>query len=177
LEVLWYPVLLGQCAVISFGWILAARTSLAAALIVLTISGFCTTGAIGIASTLLVDLYPQSPSTATAALNVTRCIMSAAGTAVVQHIIEAWGVGWTFTFFSFVTIASLPCLWVVMKWGPKWREERFLRLAKREEEKKERKRQIRDGLDGGIISPGSDTRGITCVASSGVVRVGDEKQG
>ena len=137
---LWYPVLLGQCGVISFGWILAARTSLAAALIVLTITGFCTTGAIGIASTLLVDLYPQSPSTATAALNVTRCIMSAAGTAVVQHIVEAWGVGWTFTFFSFVTIASLPCLWVVMKWGPKWREERFLRLAKGEEEKKERKR-------------------------------------
>ena len=94
-------------------------------------------------STLLVDLYPQSPSTATASQNLTRCLMSAAGTAVVQYIIDAWGAGWTFTFLGLITIAALPILLVDQKWGPKWREERHLRL-KAESEKRALRKAVKE---------------------------------
>lgn len=150
LQVIWYPVIVGQCAIIAWGWVLAARASLAAALVVLSVAGFCVTGANGMLSTFLVDLYPQSPSTATASLNLTRCLLSAAGTAVVQHVVNAWGVGWTFTFFGLVTIAFLPSLWVVTKWGPAWREERYLRLTRKAEEngaEEESKSQDRNALE------------------------------
>lgn len=150
LHVVWYPIVLGQCAIIAWGWVLATRASLAAALVVLSVAGFCGTGATGMLSTFLVDLYPQSPATATASLNLTRCLMSAAGTAVVQYVVDAWGVGWTFTFFGLVTVAFLPSLWVVVRWGPEWREERYLRLAKRAEEKGEKKARNalrRNGLE------------------------------
>lgn len=135
LEVVWVPAILAGISVIAWGWVLATRTSLAASLIILTISGFCTTGAMSALSTLLVDLYPQSPSTATASQNLTRCLMSAAGTAVVQYVIDAWGVGWTFTFLGLLTIAALPTLLIDLKWGPKWREERYLRLKAKTEKR------------------------------------------
>lgn len=150
LEVVWYPMFLGTGTLIAWGWALQARTSLAAPLIVLFFAGFFLSGSLAMLSTLLVDLYPQNPATATAALNLIRCSMSAAGTAVIQYIIDAMGIGWCYTFLGLVTMAFSPCLWVVMKWGPKWREERFLTESKKKEErqgKKERKRLDREAHD------------------------------
>jgi len=140
LEVVWYPMFLGTGTLIAWGWALQARTSLAAPLIVLFFAGFFLSGSLAMLSTLLVDLYPQNPATATAALNLIRCSMSAAGTAVIQYIIDAMGIGWCYTFLGLVTMAFSPCLWVVMKWGPKWREERFLTELKKKEEGNGRRR-------------------------------------
>ena len=89
---------------------------------------------------LLVDLYPQNPATAMAALNLTRCSMGAAGTAMIELIIDKMGVGWTYTFIGLVIMAASPCLWVVMKWGPGWREARFIRETKKAEEREEKKK-------------------------------------
>ena len=127
LEVIWYHLILGCCTVTAWGWSLQARTTLAAPLIVLFFSSFFLSGALAMLSTLLVDLYPQNPATATAALNLSRCLMSAAGTAVTQYIIDAMGIRWCYGFLGLLTIAFSPCLWVVMRWGSAWREERFVR--------------------------------------------------
>lgn len=92
--------------------------------------------------TLLVDLYPQRASTAMAGLNLCRCSMSAAGTASVEYIIAAWGLGWTYTFIGgLMLVLSVPALAVVVWRGPVWREERHVRLERREEEKKKKKRR------------------------------------
>lgn len=109
LEVIWYPLILGSCTVIAWGWSLQARTSLAAPLIVLFFAGFFLSGAMAMLSALLVDLYPQNPATATA-LDLTRCLVSAAGTAVIQYIIDAMGVGWCYTFLGLLTMAFSPLL-------------------------------------------------------------------
>ncbi|KAA6412358.1 MAG: hypothetical protein FRX48_03348 [Lasallia pustulata] len=119
----------------SLGLVTAGSHISRAPLIVLFFSGFFLSGALGMLSTLLVDLYPQNPATATAALNLTRCLMSAAGTAVIQYIIDAMGIRWCYTFLGLLTIAFSPCLWVVMRWGPAWREERFVREVKKKEAK------------------------------------------
>jgi len=48
-------------------------------------------------NTLLVDVFPESPSTAAAAASITRCAMAAAGVAVLQPLLDAAGRGWFFT--------------------------------------------------------------------------------
>lgn len=48
-------------------------------------------------SALLVDSFPQSPSTAAAATSVMRCAMAATGVAILQPLIDAAGRGWYFT--------------------------------------------------------------------------------
>lgn len=86
-------------------------------------------------SIMLVDLYPTSPATATAANNLVRCLMGAAGTAVIIQMIEGMGRGWCFTFIAAVVFFASPILWVEMKWGPKWREARRVRISRQKEEK------------------------------------------
>ena len=85
-------------------------------------------------STMLVDLYPYSPSTATAANNLVRCLMGAAGTAIIIQMIDGMGRGWAYTFVAATVYATSPLLWVVTKRGPKWREERRMRIEKHKEE-------------------------------------------
>lgn len=44
-------------------------------------------------STLLVDLYPKQAASATAANNLYRCLCGAAGTAIIEPLINAIGEG------------------------------------------------------------------------------------
>ena len=138
LEMIWVPVFVASAAIVAWGWTLQARTTLAAPLIVFFVAGFSLSGATGILNTLLVDLYPQSPATVTASFNVCRCLLSATGTAIIQHLIDAMGLGWTFTLLGLLSLGLSPLLLVVMKWGPKWREERYLRQEKEKEVKTKR---------------------------------------
>nr|ULT85507.1 MFS transporter [Wicklowia aquatica] len=135
LQVLWIPALVGGACMIAWGWVLAAQTSLAAPLVILFIGGGTISGTMAMQQALLIDLYPQSPATVTAALNVCRCLLSAGGTSVIQYMIDAMGLGWCYTFVGLVLIACTPLSAVVVKWGPGWREERFLRVKRRKQEK------------------------------------------
>ena len=78
---------------------------------------------------LLVDLYPDSPSTASAANNLTRCLMGAGGSAVIEPMISSIGLGWAFTLVGMIVVAVSPMLYVVRRWGPVWREERRVRVS------------------------------------------------
>jgi MFS family permease len=115
--------------------VLAAKTNLAAPLVILFIGGATISATMAMGQALLIDLYPQSPATVTAALNVCRCLLSAAGTSVIQYMIDAMGLGWCYTFIGLVIIICTPLTAVVVKWGPGWREERFLRIEKRKQNK------------------------------------------
>jgi multidrug resistance protein len=136
LEIIWPILSLGLACVLCYGWVLEKNANLAAPLILQFLIGLCVNGSFNILSTLVVDLYPQSPSTATAANNLVRCFMGAAGTGIINIMIDHMGRGWCFTFIALVCIAGMPLLWVELKWGPKWREERMVRIEKQAEKKK-----------------------------------------
>ncbi|KAF2019297.1 MFS general substrate transporter [Aaosphaeria arxii CBS 175.79] len=125
---------LGTAALLCYGWILEVETSLAAPLVMHFLMGLCLTGAFNCMSVMLIDYYPMSPSTATAANNLVRCFVGAGGTGIINIMIDAMGRGWCFTFIAAVVTAMSPILWALLKWGPKWREERRIQM----EEQKER---------------------------------------
>ncbi|KAH7052372.1 putative MFS transporter [Macrophomina phaseolina] len=125
LEVIWAPLIVGSCSVLVWGWILHAHTHLAVPLIVIFIGGAMLSGAMSMLISLLIDLYPYRSATAMAGLNLCRCSMSAVGTAVIDYIIRAWGLGWTYVFVGCLMLSSVPALLCVMKFGPRWREARW----------------------------------------------------
>ncbi|ORY09537.1 putative florfenicol exporter [Clohesyomyces aquaticus] len=119
---------IGNCALLCYGWILEVETSLAAPLVTHFLMGLFMIGGFNCMSVMLIDYYPLSPSTATAANNLVRCLMGAAGTGIINIMIEGMGRGWCFTFLAGVILAASPILWVLLKWGPGWREERRLKI-------------------------------------------------
>ncbi|KAI9842724.1 MAG: hypothetical protein M1838_003004 [Thelocarpon superellum] len=133
IQVVWPLVGLTSATTLCYGWALERNAPLAAPLILQFIFGFGGMGIFNACSVLLVDLYPSQPATATAANNLCRCSMGAAGTAVIAQMITTMGRGWCFTFVAAVCLLFSPILLLSTRWGPKWREERRVRLKERAE--------------------------------------------
>lgn len=157
LDLIWPLLGFGLICILCYGWVLEKNVNLAAPLILQFLIGLTVNGSFNILSTLVVDLYPQSPSTATAANNLVRCLVGAAGTGIISIMIEHMGRGWCFTFISLICIATMPMLWVELKWGPVWREERRVRLERKENErvlKEAREMESSESGSGGLEGSG-----------------------
>ena len=124
MEVIWPFHILRILTIIAFGWVMHFGTNIAGPEILLFSLGFVITGAFNVSNAFLIDLHRDSPATATAAVNLTRCLISAGGVAVIVPLINAVGRGWAFTLIAFLDVAFTPSLWVLTTWGPKWREEK-----------------------------------------------------
>lgn len=142
-QVTWPLVLVGDACLLCYGWVLECNANLAAPLVLQFIMGLTLTGAFNCNGVMLVDLYPLSPSTATAANNLVRCFLGAGGTALIVIMIDRMGRGWCFTFIALVVLACMPILFVLQKWGPGWREERRVRLEA-QREKKAKAEEVRE---------------------------------
>lgn len=118
----------GIVALVAYGWVLHFEAPLAVPLVLQFTIGLCLVGSFDVMCIILVDLYPESPATATAANNLARCLLGAGGTAVVVPMINTMGCGWCFTFIAAIVTLASPILWVEVKWGPSWREERRVRV-------------------------------------------------
>ena len=126
------PLYVGIAAILCWGWVLERKASLAAPLILSFVIGLCLTGSFNVLSTMLVDLYPKSPATATAANNLVRCLLGAEGTAIIIQMIQGMGQGWCFTFIAAVAFFTSPLLFAELKWGPMWRGKRRVREENQE---------------------------------------------
>ena len=133
-----YPLLaLGIAALGAYGWVLQVEAPLAVPLVLQFIIGFCLVGSYNVMCIMLVDLYPKSPATATSANNLVRCLLGAGGTGVIIQMINSMGRGWCFTFVAAVLTLASPMLWVEVSWGPRWREERRIRVENQECEREQ----------------------------------------
>ncbi|KAF2487046.1 major facilitator superfamily domain-containing protein [Neohortaea acidophila] len=129
-------MLLGAVAVVGYGWLLDAKVSVAGPIIMLFILGYCLIAGSQALITLMVDIYPGKPATATAANNVVRCLLGAAATAAIGPMTNAIGNGWSYTILAVLFMASATGPLVTMKYGVKWRRAK--------KEKKERRRRERE---------------------------------
>jgi len=79
-------------------------------------------------NTLLVDVFPESPSTAAAAASITRCAMAAAGVAVLQPLLDAAGRGWFFTVLGLWSGSfGVVAVWYIKNKGMTWRNRRMFK--------------------------------------------------
>ncbi|OHF03022.1 major facilitator superfamily transporter [Colletotrichum orchidophilum] len=121
-------------SVVALGWIIESNTHIAASITMAFFVGGLNTIILAVFSTLIVDLFRTQSFSATASMNLLRCLLSAGGTAAVGPLIRAIGVGWAFTLCAI--IALLSCSFVVLElWrGRHWRAKRTAAAAQREKE-------------------------------------------
>ncbi|KAL7913605.1 major facilitator superfamily domain-containing protein [Trichoderma velutinum] len=136
LSIVWPFVYVGAVAIICFGWAATLKTHISVLLVLTFAMALFLTACYNSMNLLLVDLYPNSPSTASAANNLTRCLMAAGGSAVIEPMIRVMGTGWAYTLIGILIIALSPSLFIVTRYGPVWREERRVRLENKEAARK-----------------------------------------
>jgi MFS family permease len=107
-----------------FGWTLQHGVHIAVPIICTFILGWAATSIISVVNTFMVDVYPKKGASATAALNLARCLMGAGGTAAVLPIVNTIGAGWTFTIWVGVMLAGLGLVVLQLQNGQKWRRKR-----------------------------------------------------
>ncbi|KAK8012778.1 hypothetical protein PG991_010153 [Apiospora marii] len=80
-----------MCEVVAFGWLVHYEVHFSASLVLQFFIGAHGTMIHQVFNALLVDIFPESPSTAAAAGNITRCGMSAAVVAFMEPLVSAIG--------------------------------------------------------------------------------------
>ncbi|KAK4547436.1 hypothetical protein LTR36_001092 [Oleoguttula mirabilis] len=135
LEVVLPGHIIGTLAFIAFGWTLKFRTSLAGPEIALYFIGFGVSTAFNVTNTLLIDLHRDSPATATAAVNLVRCLMSAGGAAAILPMCHAMNTGWAFTFIALLYVVLIPVIFLIMSKGQHWRSEAARQKMEKEKAK------------------------------------------
>lgn len=109
-----------------YGWALHQHAHPAVVLVLQLMQGFWGTFFYTTYSAMLVDSFPQSPSTAAATTSVTRCAMAATGVAILQPLMDAAGRGWYFTALGLWSgIFCAAAIFLLRSRGMKWRRERL----------------------------------------------------
>ncbi|KAI1267771.1 chloramphenicol resistance protein [Xylariaceae sp. FL1019] len=110
---------------VAYGWLLQTRAHVSGPLVLQFALGALETCIVQTFNTLLVDIFPDTPSTAAAAGNVVRCGLAAAGIAGMKPLMTIMGKGWYFTMLAAI---SLVVGWVGTSlsstFGMGWRLER-----------------------------------------------------
>lgn len=120
---------------IAWGWAIDAKAHVAVPSVISAVLGVGMIGFNNTTNALLVDMHPGKAGTATAANNLTRCLIGAGATAAIVPMIEAMGVGWAFTLVGGLYFVTAPGLVVLMVCGVKWRTRRDEKVARRRAKK------------------------------------------
>lgn len=142
---------LSTCVVFAWGWAIQYKASLAVPCVLLFLMGVGMIGFTNASMVLITDMYPGRAGAATAANNLTRCLLGAAATAAITPMINGVGSGWAFTILGFLYLLGAPLLFMIMKNGVKWRRA----IREKEEQKKIRQEEKRQRE----VIHGSDNKG------------------
>ncbi|KAF2971457.1 hypothetical protein GQX73_g2060 [Xylaria multiplex] len=121
------PIFAGlQCAsVLVFGWTIqySRRVHIAVPIITTFFTGWALVSTQSVIMTYLIDIFPDQKASASASMNLARCLLAAGGTSIVGPLIEAVGVGLTFTITVAVLLIALIGVGIQWRFGRKWRLE------------------------------------------------------
>jgi len=129
LEIAIPMLFLGAASVITYAWILREGVNISGPIIVILVIGYSTSAAYQTLNVLLVDIYPGRAATVTAANNLMRCEIGAAGAAVVAPMISGIGTGWSYTIMGLISILGVPGLLLNIRYGMGWRQKKAARKA------------------------------------------------
>lgn len=123
LEVTIAPLLLSTAGIVCWGWVLEMKTSIAAPCVLLFVMGVGLNGVMASTNALLMDISASQAGAVMAASNLTRCALGAVASAVIQTMIDALGLGWTYVIFGVVYLVFSPMLLVQYYKGQQWRKQ------------------------------------------------------
>lgn len=123
LEVYIPEVYISCALMVGYGWAMEKEAPLAVIEILLFLSGAFFSAGVTCVYVLIIDTHPESAATASAAGNLSRCLISAGATAFATPMINAIGIGWMAVFFAGIWALLSPVLWMVMFYGQKWQKE------------------------------------------------------
>lgn len=84
-------------------------------------TGFGMVIIISVGITMITEFMPGDPRGLAASVFV-RNVFGCVGTVVAASMLQSLGDGWTFTLWSLVSLACAPLIFVMAKFGPRWRE-------------------------------------------------------
>lgn len=114
-------VLTGVC-LIAWGWAVHFHAHLAVLCVIMVLLGVGLIGMSNATNVLLVDMHPGKAGTATAANNLTRCLIGAGATAAIVPLQRAIGVGKAFSIVGSLYFICLTPLALLAVKGMKWRQ-------------------------------------------------------
>jgi multidrug resistance protein len=119
-------LIISTATLIGYGWAVNKHAHVSIPLILQIVLGFLGTSFYTTYNTLLVDVFPESPSTAAATASISRCAMAAAGVATLQPLLDAAGRGWYFTALGLWSGGfGAVAVWLIRTKGMQWRSRRI----------------------------------------------------
>lgn len=113
------------CVLVGFAWAVQLKVHPAVPLILQFYLGAKCTVLLQVYSALVVDIFPEKPSTIAASNNITRCGLSAAAVAALNPLVNTMGRGWFFTMVAFLDGGlCMVSVVVLRRWGKYWRNKR-----------------------------------------------------
>ncbi|KAI1151520.1 major facilitator superfamily domain-containing protein [Nemania diffusa] len=109
---------------IGFGWAIEYKAPLAVEIVLLFLVGVTLVAFSNLLSTLIIDINPGAAGAATAANNLTRCLVGAGASAFINPLMTAVGAGWAFTIIALSYVVFFPALLLILRNGVKWREDK-----------------------------------------------------
>jgi hypothetical protein len=91
-------------------------------------AAFTATAIFNINSTLMIDLYPSKPASATAINNLVRCTLGSIGVSFIEKGIDAVDEGPMFLVLACISGAAVILVVVERICGPRWRIARLDRI-------------------------------------------------
>ena len=128
----YFLLVISTAILVSYGWAVTENAHLAITLILQFVQGSMGTCFYNTYNALLVDIFPEGPSTVAAAASIVRCAMAAAGVAILQPLLTALGRAWYFTILGIWSggCGALAVLLIERK-GMSWRARRVGRYSER----------------------------------------------
>ncbi|KFA48957.1 hypothetical protein S40293_02606 [Stachybotrys chartarum IBT 40293] len=121
----YWMLIMSTGTTVGYGWAVTRSAHPAVPLVLQFIQGFWGTYFYTTFSTLLVDTFPECPSTAAAATSVTRCAMAAGGVAILQPLLDVTGRGWYFTVLGLWSgLSGVGAVAMLRSRGMAWRRKR-----------------------------------------------------
>ncbi|KAJ4469289.1 major facilitator superfamily domain-containing protein [Lentinula aciculospora] len=125
------PMFIGS--IVAFGWVVQVHTHIAIPVVFAFLIGWSVQSILTALATLLVDLFEDQSSTATATFIMIKGFMGAVGSSSIQPMINALGTGWTFTILGGVCTLALPTILAEFYFGGGWHQRRVRMVQQNEQ--------------------------------------------
>ncbi|ANB15909.1 Aqr1p [Sugiyamaella lignohabitans] len=114
-----YPSFALAAFAIVFGWTIEKKVQYVVPILATFFISSSSMYFVNTSMTLFIDLFPEDSASASAVVNLARCLVCAAGLAVVDRMISTLGAGGTFTLMSGICLVSMLSILLEIRIGSK----------------------------------------------------------